>query len=108
MKESRVPPAVEGSSGQGRRLEKNKGAEVAANLAVPPPPPEPVLLPGSKVDDPMFLVRDIVDLDFTHALCLPLRFSLPLQAIYSFFHEETWDAYAGESILDWQRLTMKH
>ncbi|EXB86424.1 hypothetical protein L484_004922 [Morus notabilis] len=105
--EPRASPVVAGPSGKGRCLGKNKGAEVAANLAVPPPPTEPILLPGSKVDDPSFLVPDVVDLDFTHALRLSPRFSLPLQAIYTFFHEDTWDVFAGESILDRQRLTVK-
>lgn len=83
-------------------------AEVAANLVVPPFPPEPVLLPGSKVDGLKFLVPNVVDLNFTNALRLPSHFSLPLHAIYTFFHEETWDVYVGECILDWQHLTVKH
>lgn len=107
MNEPQVPPTVEGSSRQDRCLENNKGAEVAANLAVPLPPSEHVLLPGSKVNNPMFIVYDVVDLDFTHGVRLPSRFSLLLQAIYTLFHEETWNAYAEESILDRQCLTVK-
>lgn len=59
------------------------------------------MMPGSNVNDPNFLVPNVVNLDFTHALHLPPRFSLPFQAIYIYFHEDFWHIYARESILEW-------
>jgi len=92
---------VEGSSSQtARRQEKGKGVEDAPALS------GPVVLPGSKIDDPDFIVTDVVSRYLHNALRLPPRFSLPIQAIYSHFHEDSWNTFAKRSILDRQRLTV--
>jgi len=101
--EQQAPPAAEGSSGLSRAREKLRAVAAAAALAAS----KFSSLPGSRVGDPEYPVFDVDDVDLTHGLRLPPRFSLPLQAIYSFFKEEHWEAYAEESIMDRQRLTVK-
>lgn len=46
------PPAVKGSSRGSRRLDKGSGANVPANLKVPPMHEEPLVMQGSKISDP--------------------------------------------------------
>lgn len=101
VKETRKTAGVEEStSQQARRLEKGKDAEVA------PPLLGPLVMPGSRIDDPKFIVTDVIPCLLHNALCLPPRFSLPIQAIYSHFHEESWDSFARRNILDRQGLTV--
>ncbi|EXC04364.1 hypothetical protein L484_015991 [Morus notabilis] len=72
-------PAVEGSSGSSRRLDKRKGAA--------PAPEEPLHMRGSRYNDHQFLIPDVVDHHLDQALCLSPRFSLPIQAIYTYCHQ---------------------
>lgn len=98
---------VEGSSSQpSRHLENGKGAVVVANLAVSPAPEEPLVMPGSKIDDPNFLVMDVVPRHLNSPLRLPPLFNLPIQAIYTHFHQDSWETFAGKSIMERQCLTV--
>lgn len=51
---------------------------MAANLAVSPALEKPLVMLGSKIDDPKFLITDVVPWHLHFALWLPPRFSLPI------------------------------
>lgn len=87
--EPQGPSSVEGSSQQPRRLDKRKGVEVAADLGVPLMSEGPLMMPGSKINDPQFLIPNMVDHNLKRALHLRSRFNLPIQAIYSHFHPDS-------------------
>lgn len=53
MEEPQDPSSVKGSS---QRLDKRKGVEVAVHREVPPVPEGPLVMPGSKINDPKFIV----------------------------------------------------
>lgn len=95
--------AVEGAFGSSWQLDK---AEVAANLALLPTLEGPLLLLVSRVMDPQFLVPEVPDNFISQAIRLSPRFSLPFQAIYTYFHEDSWDKFAGTNLLERQRIAV--
>lgn len=79
MDELQVPSSVEGSSRAPQRLDKGKGAQVAANLEVLHAPLGLLVMLGSKINDPQFLASDVVHHDLNQALCVLSRLNLPIQ-----------------------------
>lgn len=98
--------AVEGSFGSSQCLDKREGAEVASSLALLPAPEKPLQMPGSRINDPQFLVHDVVNHHLDQALCLSPCFSLPIQAIYTNFHQDSWDRFAEIGLLKCQCVTV--
>ena len=79
---------------------RDKGKEVSPQTG------GPLQMPGSKVNDPMFLVTDVADRNLTSALRLPDRFSLPIQAIYSHFNPDSWEKFTKMNLLDRNRVAV--
>lgn len=87
--EPQGPLVVEGSSRGSWRLDKGESAEVAANLEVLPTPKEPLVMLGSKTNDPQFLVSDVIDHNLNEVLHLYPHFNLPIQVIYKHFNHDS-------------------
>lgn len=66
----------------------------------------PLVMSGLKINDPQFLVLDMVDHDLNRALRLSSGFSLSIQAIYTHFHPDFWDKFSGMDLLEHQRIVV--
>lgn len=64
------------------------GAAVEDHLRVPPAPSVSLMLLGSRILYPNFIIPHIPEVIANHLIKLPPRFSLAFQAIYKWFHEK--------------------